>query len=135
MLNKELLMVTGGKTEGYTKLTVGGSGPYYGYSTNEDLLGIFGSMSKELSWTFKEISCSMWAFESEINGTHLFVYNPGTLKKYFSEIKVTVVEKNLTLTFKDTSIFGYSTQTVLFTSDDVGKTFTISFDLPPGSYA
>ena len=134
MLNKELLMVTGGKTEWYTKLTVGSTNNHYGYSTDKDLMGIFGSISKEPSWTFKGKSCSMWAFTSYKNETILYVNNPGTIKNYFSEITVTVVEKNLTLTFKDTNIFGYSSQTVLFTPDDVGKTFTIGFDPPPDSY-
>lgn len=132
MLNKELLMVTGGsKTEWYTKLTVGSANAHYGYSTDKDLMGIFGSISKEPAWTFKGKSCSVWAFISYKNDTFLFVNNVGTIKKYFSEITVTVVEKNLTLTFKDNNIFGYGAQTVLFTPADVGKTFTISFDPPP----
>lgn len=135
MLNKELLMVTGGKTEWYTKLTVGGAKNRYGYSTNKDLMGIFGSMSKEPSWTFKGETCSTWAFSSHKDNTTLYVNNPSIIKKYFSEITVTVVEKNLTLAFKDLNIYGYGVQTVLFTPDDVGKTFTIGFDPHPGSYA
>lgn len=135
MLNKELLMVTGGKTGWYTKLTVGSANNHYGYSTDKDLLGIFGSVSKEPSWTFKGESCSVWSFNSYTGSTFLFVNKPSTFRNYFSEITVTVVEKNLTLTFKEANIFGFSSQTVLFTPDDVGKTFTIGFDPPPGSYA
>lgn len=135
MLNKELLMVTGGKTEWYTKLTVGGTNRHYGYSTEKDLMGIFGSMSKEPVWTFKGESHSLWAFASYKSGTGLYVISPGSIKNYLSEIIVTVVEKNLTVTFKDDNIFGYGSQTVLFTPDDVGKTFTIGFYPPPDSYA
>ena len=135
MLNKELLMATGGKTKWYTKLTVGSTDNHYGYGTDKDLLGIFGSVSEEPSWNFKGVSCLVWAFNSDQNETFLFVDNVGTIKKYFSEITVTVVEKNLTVTFKDTSIFGYGSQTALFTPNDIGKTFTIGFDLPPDSYA
>jgi hypothetical protein len=135
MLNKELLMVTGGKTEWYTKLTVGSANNHYGYSTDKDLMGIFGSMSKEPSWTSKGKACSLWAFTSYKNGTFLFINSAEALKNYFSEITVTVVEKNLTLTFNYFNIFGYDSQTLLFTPDDVGKTFTIGFDPPPDSYA
>lgn len=135
MLNKELLMITGGKTGWYTKLTVGTANNNYGYSTDKDFLGVFGSMSKEPAWTFNGKSCSVWAFASGKIDTALLVSNLETIKKYFSEITVTVVEKNLTVTFKDPTLFGYSSQTVLFTPDDVGKTFTIGFDPPPDSYA
>lgn len=135
MLNKELLMVTEGKTEWYTKLTVGSANNHYGYATDKDLLGIFGSISKEPSWTFKGKSCSMWALTSYKNATTLFMNNVGEVKDYLSEITVTVVEKNLTSTFKYSSFFGYDSQTVLFTPDDVGKTFTIVFDPEPTSYA
>lgn len=135
MLNKELLMVTGGKTEWYTKLTVCSANNHYGYSTDKDLMGIFGSISKVPSWTFKDKSCPIWAFTSYKNNTILYVDNALLIKNYFSEITVTVVEKNLTLTLKDDNLFGYGSPTVLFTPDDIGKTFTIGFDPPPGSYA
>lgn len=137
MLNKELLMVTGGKTEWYTKLTVGRdkNNNHYGYSAPKSFMGVFGSISKELSWTFKEKSCSVYGFANYKSDTVLYMSNPGIIKNYFSEITVTVVEKNLTLTLKANNILGYGSQTVLFTPDDVGKTFTIGFDPPPGSYA
>lgn len=135
MLNKNLLMLTGGETEWYTKLTVGKSYDHCGYSTDKNHVTLFGSMSEEPSWTFKGESCPMWAFTTYKNDTILYINNSETIKSYFSEITVTVVEKKLTLTFKGTSKFGYSSQTVLFTPDDVGKTFTIGFDPPPGSYA
>lgn len=135
MLNKELLMVTEGKTEWYTKLTVGSHNGIYGFSTDKDLLGIFGSISKEPSWTFKGKSCTMRALSSYRGATSLFMENVAEVKDYLSEITVTVVEKNLTSTFKYSSIFGYSSQTELFSSYDVGKTFTIVFDPEPTSYA
>ena len=135
MLNKELLMVTEGKTEWYTKLTVGTAHNIYGYSKAKDLLGIFGSISKEPSWTFKGKSCTMLALTSYKNTTSLFMENAKEVKDYLSEITVTVVEKNLTSTFKYSDIFGYDSQAELFTSYDVGKTFTIVFDPQPISYA
>lgn len=134
MLNKELLMVTGGKPGWYTKITVGGANDRYGYSIDKALMGIFGSMSKEPSWTFKGKPCTAGAFASYRDNTVIFVDNPGIIKKYFSEITVTVVEKNLALTLKDNNLFGYGAQTALFTPDDVGKTFTVGFDPPPDSY-
>lgn len=133
MLNKELLMVTEGKTEWYTKLTVGSSNNLYGYATDKALLDTFGSISKEPSWTFKGKSCSMWALTSDKNATTLVMNNVGEVKDYLSEITVTVVEKNLTSTF-NINFFGYDSQTVLFTPDDVGKTFTIVFDPEPTGY-
>lgn len=133
MLNKELLMVTEGKTEWYTKLTVGSANDHYGYGTDKDLLGIFGSISKEPSWTFNGKSCSVWTLNSYKNVTYLYINNAGEAQKYLSKITVTVVEKNLTATFKDTDFFGYESQTVLFTPNDVGKTFTLIFDPEPTS--
>lgn len=135
MLNKELLMVTEGKTEWYTKLTVGSANNIYGYSSDKDLLGIFGSISKEPSWTFKGKSCTMRALSSYKNTTSLFMENVVEVKDYLSEITVTVVEKNLTSTFKYSSIFDYESHAELFTPYDVGKTFTIVFDPKPTSYA
>jgi hypothetical protein len=135
MLNKGLLMVVGGKTEWYTKLTVGSADNHYGYSAEKGLMGIFGSVSKNPSWTFKGTSCSMRAFISYKKNTILYVQSPGTFENYFSEVTVTVVEKNLTVAFRYNSVFGFISQTVLFTPDDVGKTFTIGLDPPPGSYA
>ena len=135
MLNKELLMVTEGKTEWYTKLTVGSANNIYGYSKDKDLLGIFGSISKEPSWTFKGKSCTMLALTSYKEATSLFMENVEEVKDYLSEITVTVVEKNLTSTFKYGSIFGYDSQAKLFTPYDVGKTFTIVFVPEPTSYA
>ena len=134
MLNKELLMVTEGKTEWYTKLTVGSASNIYGYSKDKDLLGIFGSISKEPSWTFKGKSCTMVALTSYKQTTSLFMENASEVKDYLSEITVTVVEKNLTSTFKYDSIFGYGSQAELFTPSDVGKTFTIVFDPEPTGY-
>ena len=134
MLNKELLMVTGGKPEQYTKLTVGTGSNHYGYSSDKDIMGIFGSMSKETSWTFNGKDCSIWGFTSYGDDTSLLVNYPGEIQKYLSEIIVTVVEKNLKVAFKDINIFGYAAHTVLFTPNDVGKTFTIGFDPPPDSY-
>lgn len=135
MLNKELLMVTEGKTEWYTKLTVGSANNIYGYSKDKDLLGIFGSISKEPSWTFKGKSCTMLALTSYKKTTSLFMENVEEVKDYLSEITVTVVEKNLTSTFKYGSLFGYDSQAELFTPYDVGKTFTIVFDPEPTGYA
>lgn len=135
MLNKELLMVTEGKTEWYTKLTVGSANNIYGYSKDKDLVGIFGSISKEPSWTFKGKSCTMLALASHKKTTSLFMENAAEVKAYLSEITVTVVEKNLTSTFKYSTIFGYASQAELFTPYDVGKTFTIVFDPEPTSYA
>lgn len=136
MLNKELLMVTEGKTEWYTKLTVGSdNNNIYGYSTDKDILGIFGSINKEPSWTFRGKSCTMRALSSYNKASYLFMENVGEVKDYLSEITVTVVEKNLTSTFKYSTIFGYDSPTELFTPYDVGKTFTIVFDPEPTSYA
>lgn len=134
MLNKELLMVTEGKTEWYTELTVGSSASIYGYSTDKDLLGIFGSISKEPSWAFKGKSCTMRALTTYEKATRLFMENVAEVKDYFSEITVTVVEKNLTSTFNYSSIFCYESQAGLFTPYDVGKTFTIVFDPEPTGY-
>ena len=61
--------------------------------------------------------------------------NVKEVKDYLSEITVTVVEKNLTSTFKYNSLFGYDSQAELFTPYDVGKTFTIVFVPEPTSYA
>lgn len=131
MLNKELLLATEGKTEWYAKLTVGRDNTIYGYSKDKDLLGIFGSISKEPSWTFKGKTCTMLALTSYKATTSLFMQNVEEVKDYLSEITVTVVEKNLTTTFIYDSIFGYSSQAELFTPSDVGKTFTIVFDPEP----
>ena len=135
MLNKEFLLATGSQTERHIKLTVGSANNIYGYSKDKDLLGIFGSISKEPSWTFKGKSCTMLALASYKKTTSLFMENVEEVKDYLSEITVTVVEKNLTSTFKYSYLFGYESQAELFTPYDVGKTFTIIFDPEPTSYA
>ena len=73
MLNKEFLLATGSQTEGHIKLTVGSANNIYGYSKDKDLLGIFGSISKEPSWNFKGKSCTMLALTS-YKKTHLYLW-------------------------------------------------------------
>lgn len=47
---------------------------------------------------------------------------------------MTVVEKGLTITLKRDETFGYAMLDEIFNSSDIGKTFTIVFDLEPIGY-
>ncbi len=134
MLNKELLLATGSQTEGHIKLTVGdGRATSFGYSLaalNTD----FGSVSKAPCWNVNGKPLAMSLLVGDSNNTFLWI-DRFKFADNITEITVTVVEKELTVTLVSDTFFGYSKEgTMIFNSSDVGKTFTIVFDPEPTGY-
>lgn len=135
MLNKELLLATGSQTKGYIKLTVGCSdnNRLFGYS-NTTALAIFGSISKAPCWNVKGKPSAMQALSCDSKSTILMLQDV-VMADGIKEITVTVVEKKLTATLKFSGLLAYdTTDSVLFNSSDIGKSFTIVFDPEPTAY-
>ena len=138
MLNKELLLATEGQTAGPIKLTVGNSGgsnPVFGYSKQDATVGSdIGSVSKIPTWNLNGKPVAIMSLYSYNVGTSL-VFS-GFTPVDASTITMTVVEKGLTATLIKTQdwIIIYDTDTVVFNSSDIGKTFTIIFDPEPTGY-
>lgn len=132
MLNKELLLATGGQPVEHIKLTVGAGGiGSYGYYAGE---GAYGSVSKVPCWNANGKPNAMTALGGPKSTTYLWLTGYAHADG-ITKITVTVVEKKLTVTFVKYNLFGYSVNETIFTSSDVGKTFTIIFDPEPISYA
>lgn len=142
MLNKELLLATGSQTKGYIKLVVGWSDNnqlywynrrMFGYS-NTTAIAIFGSISKAPCWNVKGKPFAMQALSCDSKST-ILVLQDFMVADDIKEITVTVVEKKLTATLKYDDSLSYSTtDSVLFNSTDLGKSFTIVFDPEPTGY-
>lgn len=135
MLNKELLLLaTGGQPAGSIKLTVGNGGASFGYSLDA-LQTDFGSVSKAPCWNVNGKPLAMSLLVGDSNNTLLWI-DQFKFADNITEITVTVVEKELTVTLVSDTYFDYSKEgTEIFNSSDVGKTFTIVFDPEPTGYA
>ena len=138
MLNKELLLTTESQTARHIKLTVGNSGgsnPVFGYSKQDVTVGSdIGSVSKIPTWNLNGKPVAIMSLGSYNVGTSLVF--TGFTPVDASTITMTVVEKGLTATLIKTQdlITFYNTDTVVFNSSDIGKTFTIIFDPEPTGY-
>lgn len=134
MLNKELLLLaTGSQTEGHIKLTVGNGGASFGYSLDA-LQTDFGSVSKAPCWNVNGKPLAMSVLVGDNNSTFLWI-DQFKFADDITEITVTIVEKELTVTLvADDYLSYYNLNTMAFNSSDVGKTFTIVFDPEPTGY-
>ena len=131
MLNKELLLATGGQSVEPIKLTVGASGiGSYGYSAYEK---VYGSVSKVPCWNVNGKPTAMSALGGSTSTTYLWLAGFARADG-ITKITVTVVEKKLTVTFVYSTFLGYILEANIFNSSDVGKTFTIVFDPEPTGY-
>lgn len=132
MLNKELLLATGGQPVEPIKLKVGAGGiGAYGYYAGQE---VYGSVSKVPCWNANGKPDAMSALGGSKSVTWLWLTESAQADG-ITKISVTVVEKKLTVTLVKDDLFGYSVNETVFTSPDEGKTFTIIFDPEPISYA
>lgn len=131
MLNKELLLDTESQIAGHVKITVeeGEAAGTFGYIPYENA----GSMNRIPTWNKNGDPIKVYALftDARFHYSAISLYN--ALKADADSITMTVVEKGLTVVLNWDSFF-YRTTTEVFDSSDLGKTFTLVFDLEPTGY-